>query len=106
MANKVSIEEQVAQLTPQQQDNILKAGKIATIVDSIFIAAMMLWGILGILVILDPPRGADSLSILIGVIVGEVIGMLCVLAVSAFIMIKYPYYSDKKLKYIKNLRKR
>ena len=107
MANKSSVEEQVAQLTEEEKDQILRAGKIATIIGSIIIALMVVWTFLGIYLIVNPPFGVeiDYIQMGLGIIGGGVIGMAALVVMAIIIKGKYPFYSDKKLSYIKKLNK-
>ena len=108
MQNKVSIEEQVAQLTKEQQDKIVRIGKVSGIIGSIIIVLMLLWTVVGMYLVMDPPltMDIDPIKIGIGIIVGSVIGFIALLSVILFVKIKYPFYSDAKLKYITKARKK
>ena len=59
MANKTPIEEQVAQLSQEQQDKILKVGKIALALQLIGGIPWLIVSLLGMFTMIDPPLGFD-----------------------------------------------
>ncbi len=103
----MSIEEQVAQLTEEQQDQILKIGKKSTVIGGVIIALMVLWILGGLLLLVATPVGVELgfTTIGLGIIVGAVVGFGAIIGMTLIIKRKYPYYSDKKLEYIKKMRK-
>ena len=109
MANKLSIEEQAAQLTEEEKKKILKIGKSSTTIGAIILALMGLWGAFGTYLLYDPPLGVDMgyyTKMFLGIMAGEVIGFAAIVAVSIIVKVKYPFYSDKKYSYIKKLYKK
>ncbi len=105
MVNQLTIEEQVAQLTVEEKNKILKIGKSATIIGSVIIALMLLWFLGGICLMIAPPLGVelDYFKLGLGIIGGGVIGFAALIAMIIIIKVKYPFYSDKKLSHIKKL---
>ena len=108
MVDQLSIEEQVAQLTAEEKNKVLKIGKSATIIGSVIIALMLLWFLGGIYLMIAPPLGIelDFIKLGLGIIGGGVIGFVALIAMIIIIKVKYPFYSDKKLSYIKKLNKK
>ena len=107
MANKVSIEEQVAQLSQEQQDKVIKVGKISLIVMLAGIIPWLIGVILGIATIINPPADLSVArfdGLFIGLLGWLAIGAVYVIGILAFVKIKYPYYSDAKWRYINQMR--
>ena len=105
MADKKSIEQQVAELSQEQQNKIIKVGKIGV---AVLLSIAIPWIILivsGIFLLLEPPAGVDYDKLFIGFETLIALGGLCIFAILIFIKIKYPYYSDAKYKYISKMRK-
>ncbi len=108
MADKISIEEQVAQLSEEQQNKIIKVGKIAMATELIVGIPWLIISIIGLFVLFDPPLGlsyTDMDKVYIGFNIWLVLGAVFFIAILAFIKIKYPYYSDAKWRYINKKRK-
>ena len=108
MANKTPIEEQVAQLTREQQDKIIKVGKIAVTLQLIGGIPWMIFLALGLWVMTNPPIGfdyGDYDKLYLGLMTWLVIGFLYIAGILLFVKIKYPYYSDAKWRYINKKRK-
>ncbi len=109
MAKQESVEEQVAALTQEQRDTIVKVGNKAVI---LLIAGMMLWlfiAALGFYAMVNPPSWLDYTAydkLYVGMLTWMAIGAIYVVGIYLFVKIKYPYYSDAKCKYIKKLRKK
>ena len=103
MAHQLSIEEQVAQLTEEEKNKILKIGKVVSIIGIIIIALMILWCLMGCYLMMNLPLTAEInlVQMELGIIGGEVIGFAAIIAMLIFVKVKYPFYSDKKLIYIK-----
>lgn len=109
MANKTTIEEQVAQLSQEQQDKIIKVGKVALIIELIVGIPWIIISLLGLWVIAKPPLGFDYDnydSLYKGFYIWLAIGLVILIGIVAFVKIKYPYYSDAKWKYINKKRKK
>jgi len=100
---KLTIEDQVSQLTQEQQKKILKIHKVANIVASIIYTLVVIWIAFGMYLTFCPPitMDVDYTKIGLGIIGGGSIGVACVFAMLLFIKIKFPYYSEAKAKYIK-----
>ena len=108
MANKINIEEQVAQLSQEQQDKIIKVGKIAITFQLIGGIPWIIIATLGLWTMINPPLGFDYANyddLYIGLMTWLVIGAVYIIGISAFVKIKYPYYSDAKWRYINKIRK-
>ena len=108
MKNKKSIEEQVAELTLEQQDKIIKVGKVATALQLVGGIPWFLLCLMGLWVIINPPLSmswSDYDKLYLGFLTLLVIGAVYVLGIFLFVKIKYPYYSDTKWRYIAKKRK-
>jgi len=108
MAIKTPIEEQVAQLSQQQQDKIIKVGKIATALQLIGGIPWMIFSALGLWTMINPPLGFDYNDydkLFIGLMTWLLIGAIYIIGIFVFVKIKYPYYSDAKWRYINKMRK-
>ena len=100
MANRQSIEEQVAALTPEQRNKIPRIGKIATIAQLVVAIPLLVLELMGLIYMFTNPLDVTD-AFFGGFITGLVLAFLWVLGVVLFVKIKYPYYSDAKAKYIK-----
>ena len=108
MANKIPIEEQVAKLTEEQQNKIIKVGKIATVALLVGGIPWFIMSALGIWVLLCNPTNlgyAEYDALFKGLIVWMFLGALYMFGVSAFAKLKCPYYSDAKCRYLLKTRK-
>ena len=107
MENEMTIEQQVAQLTPQQRDTIIKIDKTTTIITVIILSVWGLWLLLGAYLLINPPLGVqmDFGVYSAGVMVASLIAAACFFGTALFVKAKFPFYSDKKLAYIKKQRK-
>ena len=106
--DKKSIEEQVAELTQEQQDKILKVGKTAMIWQLVVGVPWFIFTILGFFTLTNPPIGFDYSNfdkLYLGYMTFLVIGAAYLVGVLVFVKIKYPFYSDAKWKYINKMRK-
>lgn len=103
-SKKKSIEEQVAELTEEQKETILKVSKYGGIVMAVVTIPIVLLAFLGLLIMItDPLMFTDQATI--GYFTFIVLGMTAILSILVFIKIKFPFYSDKKASYIKKNRK-
>lgn len=106
MKDQLSIEEQVAQLTEEQKDTILKVdliGGLCVLLGVVPVVVLMLFNMLAILDVSLPFEIAGGM-----VAVNFVLMALCfvfVIGVLVFVKIKFPYYSGKKCDYIRKMRK-
>ena len=108
MSNK-TIEQQVNELTEQQKDTIIKVGKIALILQLIVAIPILLFCIIGLFCMVNPPMGfdySDTDKIFAGIVTLLVIMAVWVVGILVFVKVKWPYYSDKKWQYINKMRKR
>ena len=108
MSNK-TIEQQVNELTEQQKDTIIKVGKIALILQLIVTIPILLFCIIGLFCMVNPPMGfdySDTDKIFAGIVTLLVIVVVWVVGILVFVKVKWPYYSDKKWQYINKMRKR
>ncbi len=108
MANKESIAQQVAQLSQEQQDKILKVGRIALTLQLIVGIPWLIVALFGVWTLIDPPMefvyyGYDKLYMRFMTWIA--VGAVYLIGVVVFVKIKYPYYSDAKWKYINKARK-
>lgn len=108
MNPKKSVEEQVAELSAEQQDKIVKVGRTSIILQLVVAVPGLLFLLIGIFVLLDPPRAltADEFhKLYMGLITLGILIIVYALAILLFVKFKYPYYSDAKCRYIKRMRK-
>ena len=108
MAKKLSVAEQVSQLTQEQQDKIVKIGKIGLVLELVGGIPLVIIMLFGLWVMIDPPLGFNYShydAFYLGYCGVLVIGALYIIGILAFVKIKYPYYSDAKYRYIKKMRK-
>ena len=108
MAKKLSVAEQVSQLTQEQQDKIVKMGKIGLVLELVVGIPWAILMLLGLWTLIDPPLGFNYShydAFILGYRGAFVIGALCIIGILAFVKIKCPYYSDAKYRYIKKMRK-
>lgn len=108
MKDKKSIEQQVAELTQEQQDKLFKIGKTAFAFQLIGGIPWLILLMLGLWVIISPPIGfdyADYNKLYIGFMTWAVIGVVYILGILAVVKIKCPYYSDERWKFINKKRK-
>lgn len=108
MANTLTIAEQVAQLTQEQQDKIIKVGKIAVILQLAGGIPWFIVALLGMCSMISPPLGLSVSGydkLFLGLMLWLVIGALYIIGILVFVKVKYPYYSDAKWRYINKMRK-
>lgn len=108
MKTKKSIAEQVAELTPEQQDTLIKVGKRALIIELIIGIPWIIISLLGFCIMVSPPVGFDYANydkLFMGFELILVIGAVCMLGIVIFVKVKYPYYTDARWKYIHKMRK-
>ena len=105
MKKQIPIEEQVAQLTPEQQRKILKVGPIALTLMLIVEIPWIFFLIVGLFTMIDPPAGYEFSEIYKGFWIFLLLGLLYVWGILLFVKIKYPFYSDAKWQYLNKLRK-
>lgn len=102
MKNKKDIEFEVAQLTQEQKNTVLKIGKLYPLVLAlVFLPAFIfaVWNFFKVIQVEKYGNSADSLMLyniiaLSAVLVYAVVSLI-------FVRIKFPFYSDKKYKYLK-----
>ncbi len=105
MAKKMKIEEQVAQLTQEQQDKIVRVGKVSRSLELGVGIPYIISLILGFLILVNLPLSFDSVFFH-GFQIWCGNGVVFFLGLLIFIKVKYPYYSDAKWRYIVKSRKR
>lgn len=108
MANKISIEEQVAQLSQEEQDKIIKAGKIASALQLIIGIPWFIIAVLGLITMINPPLRFDYNDydkLYFGLMIWLFIGAALITGILVFVKVKFPYYSDAKWRYINKMRK-
>ena len=109
MKEKLSIEEQVRNLTPEEQDKVVKVGKIATALMLIGGIPLMIICALGALTMMDPPANLtyDNMDkFMIGFYTALGVGIAYIIGIFLFVKIKYPFYSDAKCRYLMRERKK
>ena len=106
MKDKRSIEEQVAELTEDQKNKVIKAGFWATIAYIVGFLPLLIIFILATLGMFIFPSFATSIPYIVA---WAVLGLLTFATLIAwFVILKVvcPYYSDRKYAYIKkNMKK-
>ena len=108
MKNTENIENQVAQLTTEQQNKILKVGKMAVALQLVVLIPWMILCVVGIFTLIDPPATLsweDYDKVFYGLMTLLVLGAAYVVGIFLFVKIKYPYYSDAKYRYIQKTRR-
>ena len=104
MADKAVIAKQVAELTKEQQDTLVRVGKIGMA----FLIPGAIIGVIGALIGVFAIMGADytnSDKIFTYSMIWDVICVVYIAVVYICMKVKCPYYSDAKARYIINLRK-
>ena len=105
MREKKSIEEQVAELTEKQKDTVVKVGIWGTVTLCIIAVPALLWDFLGFVLMITSPLLMTEAAFS-GWLIGLGIGMVLVALPLIIIKAVFPYYSDKKARYIMKLRKK
>ena len=104
MKDTRSIEEQVAELTEKQKDTIVRVGIWGTVIFLVTAVPPLLLFILGAVIIVT-----DSLLMTEAAFFGwGILGAITFVVLIAYLIIiktAFPYYSDKKAKYIMKSRK-
>ncbi|MBR6548865.1 MAG: hypothetical protein IKT68_04895 [Clostridia bacterium] len=107
---KKPVAEQVAELTPEQQEKMYRVGKIAWLIELLAAAPFVVVGVslifYGVFLStgLYPDWDAVDQAMLFGGIasfIGVVIAVVCLVVVK----VQCPYYSDSKWWYIRKMRK-
>lgn len=108
MKDTKTLEEQIAEMTEEQKDKIIKVGKVAQIVQLVGGIPLFLLSLLGMWVVIDPPLGFDMMNydrLFGGAVIIWILTAVYFVGVLVFVKVKYPEYSDKKWNYINNERK-
>ena len=108
MKDTRSIEEQVAELTEQQKDAILKVAKYGTIILIITMCLCIVATVItfAISVVMISIVGSYVCFVSIPIFALIFLSYVVVLvAYTIFLNVKVPYYSDKKAKYLKQQKK-
>jgi len=102
------LQEQIAEMTEEQKDKIIKVGKVAQTVQLVGGIPLFILSLLAMWVIYKPPLGFDMTDydrLFVGAVIIWVITLVYFLGVLLYVKIKYPEYSDKKWNYINKERK-
>ena len=104
MKDTRSIEEQVAELTEKQKDTIVRVGIWGTVILLVTIVPLLLLFMLGVVAMAMNPLLMTEGALIGWGILGAIIFVVLIVYL---IVIKtaFPYYSDKKAKYIRKIRK-
>ena len=105
---KRSIAEQVAALSQEKQDMIVKIGRRATILQLSVGIPWLILSAIGLWVMLKPPASFDYSDydrLYIGLMIWIILGAIYILGIFIYILVKYPYYSDARWRYITKMRK-
>lgn len=107
MNNKKTIEEQVAELTEEQKEKILKVDLISGIVLAVLavpVLVFMFFTMLGMLTTGSKSMiVADGLMLILDVLLCVIIAI--VVGILVFVKVKYPYYTSARCKYIRKMKK-
>ena len=104
MKDNKSIAEQVAELTEEQQNKLMKVGFWGTIIMCAVLIPLIVLVLLGLFIMISDPmkmEGAAYYGFLI------LCAITAILAIGGIFVIKSicPYYNDRKYVYIKKMRK-
>lgn len=105
---KQSVQEQVAKMTEEEKDNLLRIGKIINVFVFGGGIPLMILALLGLLVIIDPPLGVSALeleNVYKGMMIVCAIAVLYLGGILLFVKLKHPDFSDAKVRAIKKERK-
>lgn len=104
MADKKSVAEQVAELTEKQQQTVARVGIWGTVILCVTVIPLLVIMILGFISFVSDPLSMTRQAMMGFFVLCGIIG---VLLVAYFVVIKvaFPYYSDKKARYILKNRK-
>ena len=104
MKDTRSIEEQVAELTEKQKDTIVRVGIWGTVILLVITVPLLLLFMLGVVaMVMNPLLMTEGALIGVGIL-GAII-FVVLIAYLIIIKTAFPYYSDKKAKYIRKIRK-
>ena len=104
MKDTRSIEEQVAELSEKQKDTVVKVGIWGTVIMLVTVAPLLLLFVLGTIVIMMNPLMITE-SVFFGWAIMGAIIFVVLIAYVIIIKAAFPYYSDKKARYIMKSRK-
>ena len=104
MKDARSVEEQVAELTEEQKDTILKVDKYGTIIVLALTLPGLLLLCLGLFFMITEATLFTETAYKGFQVLGGIILAISVAAI-VFIKVKFPYYTDKKASYIRKIRK-
>lgn len=106
MKDTRSIEAQVAELTQEQRDTIVKADFIAGILSVIGVIPAVVLIIRGIITFQDISLSLEAAQKVTNItLIAALVGLVYIIGVFVFVKIKIPYYSFKKCNYIKKCRR-
>lgn len=106
---KRSIAEQVAALSQEKQDKIVKIGKRATLMQLSVGIPWLILSALGLWFMINPPLSFDYNDydrLYISLMIWIILGAVYILGIFIYILVKYPYYSDARWRYITKMRKK
>lgn len=98
-----TIEQQVAELTEEQKDKILKIDKFGTIIVLVLTVPGILLMLYGLFVMVTSRFSSDEAFK--GFLISGAVVFFISLTTIIFIKTKFPYYSDRKASYIRKMRK-
>ena len=108
MKETKTLQEQIAEMTEEQKDKIMKVGKVAQIIQLAGGIPLFILSLLAAWVIISPPLGFDMMNydkLFIGGATIWIVTAAYFVGVLLFVKVKYPEYSDKKWNYIHKERK-
>ena len=109
MKDTRSIAQQVADMTKEQQEKVLKVGLRPLIFLLAGATVLLVLCILALWIMTKPPAGfslADYDKLYIGLLITECVGALYVIGVPIVTRSVCPYYSDAKWRFLRRQRKK
>ena len=102
MKNKKDIETQVSELTQEQKNQVLKIGKIYILALTLVFLPVFIFAVWNFYKIIQVEKyGNVAESLMIYNIIALSVVLVYVIASLIFVRVKFPFYSDKKYKYLK-----
>ena len=108
MKDTRTLEEQIAAMTEEQKEKVIKVGKTALIIQLVGGIPLFLLSLMSIWTMISPPIGFDMLEydrLFIGTITIIIVTMVYFVAAPLVVKLVCPDYSDKKWNYIQKERK-
>lgn len=104
MKDTRSIEKQVAELTEKQKDTIVKVGIWGTVILVVTVVPLLILFALGTIIMVTNPLSMTGKALIGWATLGIIIFVLLIMYL-VVIKTVFPYYSDKKARYLMKSRK-